>query len=97
MLALMGAIMLLPYVLLDLPFYRSNPWLAFAVARLFELVEVFVASAIVFVWYRPAWLRRIYLHSERHMSWLYALTRAAMFLALVWLGIWNAFTLIFGR
>jgi hypothetical protein len=92
-----GAIMLLPYVLLDLPFYKDAPWLTFAVMRLIEMVEAFVVLAMVFVWYRPPWLRGLYLKAERRMSWLYYLVCAAFCLGLVWGGVWSASSMLFDR
>jgi len=96
-LMLMGSIMLLPYILLDDPFYKDAPRIKFAVMRLVEMVEVFVVFAIIFVWYRPSWIHGMYLRSERRMSLLYFLTCAAFCLGILWMAIWSVFSLLFGK
>lgn len=45
----------------------DDPWWRFAAESILETCWVFWCLAIVFVWWKPRWIRSLYLHAEARM------------------------------
>jgi len=45
----------------------TDPWAKFAAESLLEVCWVFWFLAMIFVWWKPRWLRSRYLHAENRM------------------------------
>ena len=70
-LLLMAVLIELPKLALSQRVYIDNRWLSIIAKLVLETAELFVATAIIFVWYRPDWLRRVYLKAEQKFSWVF--------------------------
>ncbi|MDZ4783606.1 MAG: hypothetical protein SGJ19_25440 [Planctomycetia bacterium] len=68
---------------------RAAPLVATIAENLLKTLVLFWVLLLVFIWYRPSWLRRLYLRSERKVVFVGWITRIALFLAIVFAAGWG--------
>ncbi len=71
LLLFMGALIWSASALSEASDLYRDLWFRVVVHTLLETIVLFVAAAVVFVWYRPEWYCRLYLKAEKKVGAIY--------------------------